>query len=1076
MIHLHTHSMYSILDGLGKPKDIVAKAKALGASAVAITDHASISCLTDLMKEAKAAGIKPIAGCEFYWVDDANILDKSEVRNHLTVWAKNWNGVLSIMEKLTIANQQFYKRPRLSWEQCFDFKDCIVGTACTSGVLIRDDYNEKVEQLKAVYGDDLYLEVMPYSIKYGEINASEIVNIRALQLWRKGFNTVMTCDAHYVEKEDQHTHEVLLAIQTGANWDDPKRWRLEVESNMASVREIMERIGDIDYFHTPFADEMLMNAIVNTQKIADKVNIEMPKYEVALPSPYEECEEEAVFGSKLIEGWTALIDGKVERMSDYRERLIYELEVIKRLGFRKYFLIVEDIINWARNQGIMVGCARGSSAGSLVCYLLGITQIDPLKHGLYFERFLNPERIDLPDIDVDFQDDRRDEVFAYIKHKYGTDRTAHINTYGQLTVKSAFRDVCRVFGINNLKVNMLSKLIGDEESFEKVPELVNFGKHNPDIIEQAKKLAGTIRQVGVHACGFLVSSKPLNGVSVLERRKDARVVNWDKDQAEKFGLVKIDILGLSTLTILNMAKNLIKKNRGVDIEFTEIPLNDELTLEGFAKGEGIGVFQFENSGMQGLLKSLNIDSFETIADATALFRPGSLNSGQTETYVKIAKGDEYESYLCEQLRPILSPTKGVMVYQEQIMQIFNQLAGFTWAEADKMRKIIGKKLGKDEFEKHREHFSNGCEANGIDRGISATIFDKMIEFAAYSFNKSHAVAYSVISFWCMYLKVRYPLEFLAAQLSYSANERVPVIVKEANRLGIMVDKPDINKSGKTYITDVESNRIIAPLGCIKGIGEKAVDAVLRARGDGAFLTIDEFRGKVERRIVNVRVVETLVRAGCFEGLLIYEPDEEKRHKNYSELLPIYNVLPSLPRVGNPLLKDILVNLFGEMKECGKRIDKTMIPPKAMGAKPPVLVINNPVKGEMQHLISDASKCFLKVAKEIGMNQSCFYYTSPLKCIFNKVADAPKECQTKCMDFLKNEIQVVKPKLILCFASNALKLFGLEENMRKAHGQVFYSREFDCYVLPCYSPQYAYFNEDIMEEFLKGIDILRQIFF
>lgn len=1076
--NLHVHSMYSTLDGFGTVDAICERAKAIGSTAVAITDHTSISNLTDFMKAAKAHDIKPIVGCEFYWVDDPTDKPKKERRFHLTAWAKNWNGVLAIMRQLTVANEQFHYRPRLSWRQCLDFgPDVMVGTACGLGVLSRHDYVTKVTDLIKTYGvDNVYIEIMPH-----DMEDQKQVNQRALEIHTAvpRVQVIATNDSHYVTRDDAYTHEVMLAIQTKSTWNDPKRWRFDTDTLYLRTDEEMytgfRALGSLP-------SEFVNEAIATTQSVADKVDIVMPKFDVNLPSPYEgdDAVQKAKFMTLVIDGWKekeSRFDSRFT-ISDYGERLKYEVEVINRLGFVRYFLVVDDIIRTARSKGIKVGPGRGSAAGSLVCWLLGITQVDPLRFGLFFERFLNPERIDLPDIDVDFQDSRRDEVFEYIRTKYGAEYTASINTYGCLSVKSAFRDVCRVFEVNNMQVNILSKQIEDMESFETSPDLVNFAKHNKNIMDLTQRLDGVIRTLGQHACGIIVSNKKLSDVAVIERREGGECINWDKRQAEDFGLVKIDILGLATLTVLDHAQKLVKERRGIDVEFTDIPLDDLETMQAFCRGEGIGVFQFENQGMIGLLRSLNASDFDTITNTTALFRPGSLHSGQTDMYVKIHKGDEYESYPCEQLRPILGSTKSVMVYQEQIMQIFNQLAGFTWAQADKMRKIIGKKLGKDEFEKHRKGFVDGCQANGIAEPIASSLFDKMAEFAAYSFNKSHAIAYTTISVWSMYFKVHYPEEFFAALLSHTGEtDRLPVYAKEAARLGIEVLPPDVNLSDTAYKI-VDEHKLIAPLGAVKGVGTKAVEEILRARNEGevkAFLSYEDFVARVQSRTVNIRVQELLKRAGGFASLGYAEEDPEQRSKDYAELLPFHNSLPTITK--NPFQIDVVEaeELFKKVQVCASANKKTAIAPKLFSKNTTVMVINAPVKGELEHFKSDGSKFLLDTFKELGIDKKIFYYTSPVKCAHNKQTDVSKECLGRCMEYLREEITMVKPKLIVCFTSNIMKMLGAsEDSMAKHHGKVVYNKEFNCYVMFSYSPQYAYFQDTKTAEFKAAMENLKEI--
>ena len=732
--HWHTHSMYSVLDGLSRVPDMVARTEEIGGTALAITDHASISALPDLFNATKDSGVKPVVGCEFYVVDRFSYEKgamKDVPRYHLTVWARNWHGVESIMDKLTLANTQFYRRPLLTIEQAMEFHDCIIGTACCFGVLSHPDYQGIVERLAGTYGEDVALEVMPHKVVLkGETeDRQHTVNMRAMELASAmGLPLLATNDSHYTQREDSDTHGMLLAIQYGKQVGDMEGWGDSFY--MRDMKGMVAAFKALEYV----PDSAILSSVMYATTMADKVDIVMPSFEIHLPDVHD---DDAGFAQRILaDGWKEKISGKVgTRAKEYHARLIYELGVIKKMGFVKYFLMVDDIIRWSRAQGIMVGPGRGSAAGSLVCYLMGITQLDPIKHGLYFERFLNPERVNLPDIDVDFQDDRRSEVIAYIVDKYGQECVGQINTFGMLTVKSAFRDVARVFGINNMQVNILSKQIEDESSFEKVPELASFASQFPEVVRYAKELSGTIRQVGVHACGLSVASRPLREVCAVERRKDGFVSCWDMRNCEKFGLLKMDILGLTTLTILAHARKLVMENYGTDIDFAALPLDDEKTMAMFAAGECAGIFQFEGAAMSDLLRNLQASDFETITAATALYRPGPLQAGLTDRFVKIVQGREGERYSCPQLEPILAPTRSILIYQEQIMRIFSELGGFSWAHADQMRKIIGKKLGKDEFDKHRMDFIAGCQKNGISEYVADDLFNDMAQFASYGFNK-----------------------------------------------------------------------------------------------------------------------------------------------------------------------------------------------------------------------------------------------------------------------------------------------------------------------------------------------------
>ncbi len=1098
--HLHAHSHYSLLDGLGTVDEIVRRAKETKAPAACVTDHGSVSAYPDLLKSCKEHGIKPVIGCEFYVVDSiTEAPTRGEKRYHLTVIAKSWEGFQSIMRSLTLANRQFYFKPRLSLDQALDFEDCIVMSGCVKGILSHEQWEKVAKSFRARYGEDFYLEIQPHQVRDTpeSTDIQRMVNVRAFTLWKsQGFKVVATNDAHYVWADDAHPHEVLLAIQTKKTWDNPKRMRFCCDG--FHMRDLSEMIAAFSKFCDYLPGKMVKEALMASLEVVKRVNVEKPDLPIAIPSPYERDDLE-VFGEKIREGWAQKIESKVSDPNVYAKRLVYEIGVIRRLGFTRYFLVVEDMIRWAREQNIMVGPGRGSAAGSLVCYLLDITRLDPIEHGLVFERFLNPLRIDFPDIDSDFEKERRVEVLEYMREKYGHDYTAQITTFGELTLKVAFKDVARVFRVDNLLATNLAKQLEEEKDFEEVPELARFVKteQGASIMALAKKLSGRIRQNGVHAAGVIISSKPITDVAAIERRGDehknvVEVINWDMRQCEAFGLIKMDILGLATLTILARAADWVKRTKGEEIDYTEIPLDDDLAMKAFARGDTTGVFQFENSGMQGLLKSLKASDFTTITATTALYRPGPLNSGLTERFVQIAQGNEFEKYPSERLRPILSPTRSVLIYQEQLMNIAVELAGFTWAEADKLRKVVGKKLGRDEFEKHRDHFVEGCLKNGVDGSIANTVFSQMAEFAGYGFNLSHAAAYSLISVLCQFMKQHHPEEFVTACLTTTLGDgsdkkrdkKLALLMRDCRSRGIEVLQPDINTSTNDYEIERDGSgklAIRAPLRVIKGVGPAVIASILEERGkSGVFLSQTDFEDRVNRRLAHVGIRTLLVRAGAFETLGVRERDDEKRVKNFCELMPSFALVPQLA-MGDRMIKeqlDMLGSLFAEVTTC-QALNKpkgSILLPK-LKQKSTIFVVNNPVKNELTHWTSDGSKFFVKTMKSLGFTEGDFYYTSPIKCVhdnYNKVNDA---CSLRCAEFLKREIELVRPKLIICFASNAAgTLLGdPKAQAGKLRGQVIYSKPFGTYVLFAPSPQYAYWRDEAREPFLEAMNLVRQIF-
>ena len=560
---------------------------------------------------------------------------------------------------------------------------------------------------------------------------------------------------------------------------------------------------------------------------------------------------------------------------------------------------------------------------------------------------------------------------------------------------------------------------------------------------------------------------------MVESRQGVSVCCWDKRSCEGFGLIKIDVLGLKTLGILSRAKEMLAE-RGVHIEFTEIPFNDEKTLSYFKAGHGVGVFQFENGGMQALLRDIDPKGFEDIVACTALYRPGSLGSGQTAKYVKISKGEDYETYPHPLLRPILGNTKSIMIYQEQIMQIFVELAGFTWAQADAMRKIISKSMGPEEFEKHRSEFTDGCLAKGISTEISNPIFDSMVSFASYSFNKSHAVAYSFISWWSMYLKAHYPAEFFAALLAATDDDRAPVVIAEANRLGVKISLPDINLSRATYAV-VSGSEIIAPLTAIKGVGEKAGNDIIEQRASGPYADQADFLGRVTKRVVNKGVQEKLFKAGALRSIGLQVEDPEERERFLHELLPVYVELPRLSKKNFRYTKKYIEDLYEEIKMAPERRGRMILESKG-GAGPSIMIINNPQSNEDENLTADGTKYIYKVLAGIKITPAMTYYTCPIKYAVGK-EKPEKDVEVACADWLEREIQIVQPRLIICCASNVKGMFtDSKAPMSELAGKVVYSKKYKCYVMFSYSPQYAYYQaERAGEQFIAGIKSLERIF-
>ncbi len=742
-IHLHCHGHNSLLDGLGSPTSWIEAAKSKGFSALALTDHASISGAVEFYKKAKEADIVPIIGCEFYCVDDPNRkMKKGESHNryHLLVLAKTWKGLQSIFHALAIANKQFYYKPLLGTDQIFGFNDCIVSTACFEGILSKDDYPILVQRLHETYGEDLYLEIMPHLFA-----GQETVNLRAFELHQKfGIMPVATNDCHYPFEDDAETQEVLLAVQTAAKWTDTKRWKFDGTGFfLRDSGEMIEAFKPwIEKKHL-FPSSFLGKAFRATFEIRDKcAGFTLPKLDYALPAIFEDEKKKLL--QLCMKGWEKKIKGKIKDTPPYLERLKHELKVMTGIpGVVRYILMVYDLMDFARKNDILSGFGRGSVGGSLVALLLGIINVDPVANDLYFERFLRPDRIDMPDIDLDFGAVDRKRVIEYIEEKYGAKNVCHISTATEMQGRLAFKDVARVFGILPTEANHLSSFIDNEktleENFETIPELKAFAEKNPKIAKHASRLTGQVRAKGMHAGGIIISHGGFEDRGVLERRKENEMaINWTMTECDQFGLLKIDVLGLSNLSVLKDTAKLVKRHRGIDIDWHSIEAIDHEVLKQFGDGHTAGFFQFESAGITRLCRDLApIQSFEELIHINALYRPGPLQSGMVESYKKRKRHEEEIRFNHSKEEEITSQTLGLPIFQEQIMALCVKLAGFSWPEADNVRKAIAKSKGAEALEVFRKQFVEGCEKETPDlpRSTAERMWDQIVKFGRYSFNK-----------------------------------------------------------------------------------------------------------------------------------------------------------------------------------------------------------------------------------------------------------------------------------------------------------------------------------------------------
>jgi DNA polymerase-3 subunit alpha len=879
-VHLHIHSEFSLLDGANRIKDLPVRAKELGMKAMAITDHGVMYGVIDFYKACKKEGIKPIIGCECYVAKRGRLNKEAGIDNsyyHLILLAKNNQGYknLSKMVSLSFVEGYYYK-PRIDKELLEKYHEGIIClSACLAGEVnqyILAENMEKAEEtalwFKNIFGKDYYLEVQNNGIR-----EQILVNQKLVEISRKlDIPLVATNDAHYLKKEDAYNHEVLLCIQTGKKITDDDRMRFETDELYVKSPEEMS-----NYFKN------IPEAIENTVKIAEECNVEfefghtiLPNYDVP-----KEFKTHFDFFKKLCD------DGIKKRYGEnpskeILDRAEYEINVISKMGYVDYYLIVWDFINYAKTHGIPVGPGRGSGAGSILAYAIGITDIDPIKYNLLFERFLNPERISMPDFDVDFSDEKRQQVIDYVGKKYGKDHVSQIITFGTMSAKMVIRDVARVLDFPYSEADKLAKMVPNElhitikkalEANREFRDLYENDERIKNLLNIAMALEGMPRQASTHACGVVITKDPVDTYVPLHMKDGTVATQFIMTTLEELGLLKMDFLGLRTLTVLDDATNMIKENKGINVEYDE-DMNDPKVYKQWAEGNTMGIFQFESAGMSKFMKELKPDSLEDIIAGVSLYRPGPMD--QIPRYIQNKLDPEHAVYTHPSLIPILNVTYGCMVYQEQVMQIVRDLAGYSLGRADLVRRAMGKKK-LDVMAKEREIFINGetdeqgnvivpgCVRNGINAEDANKIFDEMAEFAKYAFNKSHAAAYAVVSYRTAYLKAYYPEELMAATLnSYLGNlDRVPMYIDECRNMNIQILKPDINRS-RTKFT-VDDGKIRFGLGSIKNVGTAVVDTIVKNRDEhGEFKSFTDFCERIQNEAVNKKCIESLIKSGAFD--------------------------------------------------------------------------------------------------------------------------------------------------------------------------------------------------------------------
>lgn len=1125
---LAVRSDFSIGESLLQIDHIVDKAQELGYESVALVDTMSLHGMVDFTNKAKKAGVRPIIGCRLRVYDDPTYRKPPKSSGEkerpnpfymLKVYATDERGVKSLLKLLSKANspEHFYYHARCGLADVLALEGVAVSTGDLFNLFHHERHSDILFQLQARFGNDkVFVELCPINTPLFDTLNAKALTVAASHV----APTLVTYPTLYREPDDAPTLEVLGCITSNTQMDVAYRSKQFVKDfHFAAPTHLVERVKQaakrVAIWNKVMSAEGWANGLKNIQRLADLCGYQFKKQDVCLPKMADN--EFVALGKKCIEGWKRRFTMPVlgylppaELMPTYKERLNYELAVLKKMGFSGYFLLVEDLVMWSKANGIIVGPGRGSVGGSLVAYLLGITDVDPIRFNLLFERFINPERLDLPDADLDFMSSRRHLVVEYLTAKYGADRVAGISNYATMASASALRDAGRVSGLSNLDLTA-TKLVPKEhgqsysltDAAKAVPELDKFRDEHPQVWNHALRLEGAMRSFGQHAAGVIVAGEPLIERAVVETRGETPVVNWDKRVVEDWGLIKMDLLGLSTLDVMEIAKQYIKDRHGKTIDYLKLPLEEKDIMEAFGRGDTTGVFQFESPGMKKLLRSLAQGgqlTFEDITAATALYRPGPMDSGLMDDFIAIKQGHKLPYYDHPNMEAALKDTYGVIVYQEQVMQVAVDLAGFTRAEADHLRKAMGKK-DKDKMAEMRQKWIDGCKAtSGMEEGRAGSIFDKIEAFAGYGFNRSHAVEYSIISYWTMWLRVRYPAEYFAACMSIVKEDKLPGLVTDARECGIEVLPPDINLSSDKF-TIPDDRHILAPFSAVTGISENTALRIVELREKnrdwkvvrvkkkrdgttedvwgmdeesavkGRFDSPQEFAMAAAQpgSKVNMRVVENLGLVGAFASIdptakPARHPD---RRKDQTELMPglIIDAVKAdrSTDVQDKFLRAKIITLVQDYKKC----DGCSL----AGEQHPVVRLKNNVKfmvvsdcpswqeEKADKLLEGDAADYVKAAiKDAGLNVGDGYYTTLVKA---KKSDKflTNEQINGCRKYLERELELIKPPIIVALGSATIKHFlpGTKGGTAELAGKVVYDPKLDASIVCGINAQQAIFD-------------------
>jgi len=1093
--HLHVHTEYSFLDGFGSPDNYAKKASQMGFEYLACTDHGNIDGLIKFQSACEKYNIKPILGCEAYIVPH---LSKERKNGHVILLIKNMTGFKNLCKMLSFANTDgFYYKPRITSEMLLNHcSGLVISTACVqSFVTTNKDGVPLAKKLIDIIGDDFYFEVMPNNMRMQKKHNRVIVNM-AKSFERK---VIITNDCHYINRNDWKAQEVLLAVQRKQKMTDKDRFKFDIHGlYLKSFNEMAQSMLDIGRYKREW--------MLNTLEVAEKCShFRIKKRKVKLPDvpEIEPSQENNALKRKCFVGFKKLfLDGNVEHIKKpyirnfpvYYNRFKEEFDLIKRKKFIRYFLIVEDLVKWARRNDILVGPGRGSVGGSLIAYLLRITDIDPIKHDLLLSRFINEDRIDYPDIDLDFEDRKIHLVIQYLKETYGYDNVVGVSSFGRMKSRAVVKDVARVFGVEDREVNKFTKLIdqisedGINEAIKEFDEAKEFAEKYPKVINMAKKLEGQIRNRSQHAAALVISSRPLSESNRgnLIQLKDTVVINWEKDDAEYMGLMKLDALSLKLLSILSETLRLIKVNHNKEIELSKIPLDDKKIFKEISDGNNVGLFQLNTWAMKRLIEDMGVEKFDHIVAIAALVRPGPMNSGMTSQYIKRKHGQPWAKKH-EVYEKITKDTYGELVYQEQVMQVINEIAGLPYSTADKIRKIIGKKRDVKEFKYFRQQFIDGCkEQKMFDVDEAEEFWEGLLEWARYGFNRAHSVSYAILGYWCGWIKYYYPTEFISASLTYGAKDKKHEMVEEAYRIGLKMVLPMVNGLSDPIKWIAKDNKIYVPFVEVKGIGEKkAFDAIniRKSLNVSLFDTDDQLQmhsgafGKLLNDIGAYRTNDDLVinknAQKYFDFRIVTNPTVQYQnlYKLFDYGIKIVNLDDALQgdydllkklRQKNKILKKVKFRNYRKyttrLLKCNNcsLIDECNAPvAPSMGVYNVSIYGQDPGFDEDQQGEGFVGKAGIKLWEPInnaGYSRNQFFISNINKCYPSKSGKSSDSQINACSKWVKTELRMVKPIVILALGNSCIKYFKNQKGgITNLSGKTEWNEKNRCWICWCIHP-------------------------